>query len=150
MAESRPAVLAELKVPASDEFISLAKRVATSLGVQLGFGLDEIDELAIAVVQACSGSIEAAEEMWGSGATLKLSYASTGGGIAVDVEALAPTSREALSLPRRQPVRRPSADIEAERALAEAMIRLFVDELRHQVDASRRQIRYRMVKYLVS
>ena len=149
MAESKPAVLAELKVPASDEFISLAKRVATSLGVQLGFGLDEIDELAIAVVQACSGSIEAAEEMWGSGATLKLSYSSTGGGIAVDVEALAPTSRESLPLPRRHSVRRPGAD-EAERALAEALIRLFVDDFRHQVDASRRQIRYRMVKYLVS
>ena len=149
MAEPKAAVLAELKVPASDEFISLAKRVATSLGVQLGFGLDEIDELAIAVVQACSGSIEAAEEMWGSGATLKLSYSSTGGGIAVDVEALAPTSRESLPLPRRHPVRRPGAD-EAERALAEALIRLFVDDFRHQVDASRRQIRYRMVKYLVS
>jgi hypothetical protein len=30
------------------------------------------------------------------------------------------------------------------------MIRLFVDDFRHQVDASRRQIRYRMVKYLVT
>src|SRR5207248_3921958 len=110
MPERRQAVLAELKVPAGDEFISLAKRVATSLGVQLGFGLDEIDELAIAVVQACSGSIEAAEEMWGSGATLKLSYSSTGGGIAVDVEAMAPTSSGALPLPRRHPVRRPGAD----------------------------------------
>ena len=88
--------------------------------------------------------------MWGSGATLKLSYSSTGSGIAVEVEAVAPTSGEALPLPRRQPVRRPSAGIETERALAEAMIRLFVDDFRHQVDASRRQIRYRMVKYLVS
>src|SRR5437879_533657 len=52
MAESKATVLAELRVPASDEFISVAKRVATSLGVQLGFGLDELDELAIAVVQA--------------------------------------------------------------------------------------------------
>ena len=30
------------------------------------------------------------------------------------------------------------------------MIRLFVDDFRHQVDTGRRQIRYRMVKYLVS
>src|SRR5438309_12054376 len=115
MAETAAAVLAELKVPASAEFISVAKRVASSLGVRLGFGLDEIDELAIAVAQACSGSIESAEEMWGSGATLKLSYSSTGGGIAVEVEALAPTSGEALSLPRRHPVRRPSAAMEADR-----------------------------------
>src|SRR5438105_13600534 len=126
MAESPAVVLAELKVPASAEFISVAKRVASSLGVKLGFGLDEIDELAIAVAQACSGSIESAEEMWGSGATLKLSYSSTGSGIAVEVEALAPTSEEALPLPRRQPVRRPTPEFETERALAEAMIRLFV------------------------
>src|SRR5437879_7074991 len=150
MAESPAVVLAELKVPASAEFISVAKRVASSLGVKLGFGLDEVDEISIAVAQACSGSIESAEEMWGAGATLKLSYSSTGAGIAVDVEALAPTSKEALSLPRRQPVRRSSAGMEAERALAEAMISLFVDDFRHQVDAGRRQIRYRMVKYLVS
>ena len=150
MAEAPAAVLAELRVPASAEFISVAKRVASSLGVKLGFGLEEIDELSIAVAQACSGSIESAEEMWGAGATLKLSYSSTGAGIAVEVEALAPTSKEALPLPRRQPVRRSSPAVEAERALAEAMISLFVDELRHQVDASRRQIRYRMVKYLVS
>jgi anti-sigma regulatory factor (Ser/Thr protein kinase) len=150
MAESTPAVLAELKVPATEEFISVAKRVATSLGAKLGFAIDEIDELAIAVAQACSGSIESAEEMWGAGATLKLSYSSTGSGMAVEVEALAPTSREALTLPRRQPVRRSSPGMEAERALAEAMISLFVDELRHQVDTGRRQIRYRMVKYLVS
>ena len=85
MAESKATVLAELRVPASDEFISVAKRVATSLGGQLGFSLDEIDELGIAVAQACGSSIEAAEELWGSGATLKLlrrgtsSGSSTGG-----------------------------------------------------------------------
>ncbi|MBO0683761.1 MAG: hypothetical protein J2P45_11430 [Candidatus Dormibacteraeota bacterium] len=150
MPEPETTVLAELKVPARDEFIGVAKRVASSLGVQLGFGLDEIDELAIAVVQACSGSIESAEQMWGPGATLKLTYESTGSGIAVEVDALAPTSQEALPLPRPQPVRRAAAQKHLQQAVEEAMIRLLVDDLRRQVDAGRRQIRYRMVKYLVS
>ena len=30
------------------------------------------------------------------------------------------------------------------------MIRLFVDDFRQQIDSGRRQIRYRMVKYLIS
>ena len=41
--------LAELKVPADAEFIPAAKRLGASLGAQLGFSLEEIDELCIAV-----------------------------------------------------------------------------------------------------
>jgi hypothetical protein len=163
MPETRAVQLSELKIPASQEFIGVAKRVATSLGSKLGFSLDELDELGIAVVQACGLEIEAAEDLWGEGATIKLNYSSTGSGIAVDVEALPPHAAEALDQPRK-PVRRQRAnpphparalradrrDVEAQRAMAEAMIRLFVDDFAHQVEGSQRQIRYRMVKYLVS
>lgn len=146
--------LAELKIPAQSEFVGLAKRVATSLGSQLGFSLDEIDELGIAVAQACGSSIEAAEELWGSGATLKLSFATIEGGIDVQVETIAPSSRQALpSVPAKAATaqaRRRAAELELQRALAREMIRLFVDDFRHQVDPGRRQIRYRMVKYLIS
>ncbi len=139
--------LSELKIPALPDFIPVAKRVAASLGSQLGFSLEEVDELCIAVTQACDSTIDAAEDMWGSGATLKLSYASTQRGIAVDVEALGPRSREALPV---LPPRPRSEDLEAQRVLAREMIRLFVDDFRHHVDNSGRgQIRFRMVKYLI-
>src|SRR5215510_14185792 len=72
MPEPTRAQLAELKIPAQGEFIGLAKRVATSLGGQLGFSLDDIYDLGIAVTQACGSVIEAAEEAWGTGATLEL------------------------------------------------------------------------------
>ena len=150
MPEVARAQLAELKVPAQSEFIGLAKRVATSLGGQLGFSLDEIDELGIAVTQACGSVIEAADEAWGPGATLKLSFGPNQRGLAVDVEAIAPRSREALPVRRPAPAVARSAEAEIQRELAREMIRLFVDDFRHQVDASRRQIRYRMVKYLVT
>jgi hypothetical protein len=142
--------LAELKVPARQEFIGLAKRVGASLGGMVGFSLEEIDELSIAVAQACGSLIEAAEDMWGPAATLKLTYSSTPRGIAVDVETISPRSQEALPAParRRSAQRRP--EIEVQQALAREMIRLFVDDFRHQVDSGRRQMRYRMVKYLIS
>jgi hypothetical protein len=153
--------LAELKIPARDEYIGVAKRVATSLGGQLGFGLDEIDELAIAVVQACTNVIEAAEETWGDGATIKVTFSPTDRGLAVEVEAIAPSARDALPVQRVVPeVTPPPTQVlppparaeleEATRALARDMIRLFVDDFRHQVDAGSRHIRYRMVKYLIS
>lgn len=145
------AQLAELKIPAQSEFVGLAKRVATSLGSQLGFSLDEIDELGIAVAQACGSSIEAAEELWGSGATLKLSFATIEGGIDVQVETIAPRSRQALpTRPATAQARAHAAELELQRALTREMIRLFVDDFRHHVDPGRRQIRYRMVKYLIS
>ena len=151
MPEAASSGMTELKIPAQVEFIGLAKRVATSLGSLLGFSLEEIDELSIAVTQACGSVIEAADEAWGPGATLKLSFTPTERGVQVDVDAIAPRSREALpQVRRRQPAHTPRSVMEMQRALEMEMIRLFVDDFRHQVDTGRRQIRYRMVKYLVS
>ena len=163
MPEAPRAQLAELKIPAQGDFIGLARRVATSLGGRLGFDLEKIDELAIAVTQACGGAIETAEETWGPGASLHLSFAAIEGGIEVEVDSLAPSSPEALKgVPpvspvspaltpdaRRGAVRARKAEMELQRAVAAEMIRLFVDDFRHQVDTGRRQVRYRMVKYLI-
>ena len=155
MPEVRPGTPVELKVPARDEFIGLAKRDATSLGGQLGFNLDEIDELSIAVTQACGNSIADAREFWGEGATLQLSFTTTDLGLRVDVDVLPPDAPTALALP-------PSDSREKEqllvathaaadqRQIAQAMIKFFVDDFREQVDSGRRQSHYRMVKYLVS
>ena len=65
--------LAELKIPASPAFIPVAKRVATTLGGQLGLSLTDLDELAIALTQACDSAIAAADE-FGTPADLKLTY----------------------------------------------------------------------------
>jgi serine/threonine-protein kinase RsbW len=150
MPEGAPSGLTELKIPAQTEFIGLAKRVATSLGGLLGFTLDEIDELSIAVTQACGSVIEAADEAWGRGAALKLSFAPTERGLLVDVEAVAPSTYRQVPGRAHPPARSYDAELELRRALAREMIRAFVDDFRPQVDTSRRQIRYRMVKYLVS
>jgi hypothetical protein len=162
MPEAPRAQLAELKIPAEGDSIGLARRVATSLGGRLGFDLEKIDELAIAVTQACGSAIETAEETWGPGATLKVSFAAIGGGasaevraIEVEVDSIAPSSWDALKgLPHQnqppRPAQRRQAEIEIQRAVAREMIRLLVDDFRHQVDTGRRQVRYRMVKYLIS
>jgi len=136
--------LAELKVPADAEFIPAAKRLGASLGAQLGFSLEEIDELCIAVAQAMDSTIDACEEIWGdeSGASMKLSYARTDRGIAVEVEGVAPTSK---ALARPHAVHRD----EQVRMLADQMIRMFVDDFRSNVDAPRGRVHLRLVKYLI-
>lgn len=145
--------LAELRIPAEASFIPAAKRVGATLGSTLGFSIEEIDELGIAIAQACDSTIEACEEIWGldSGATLKLSYGRTDKGISVEVEAGSPSAehhqRKALAR-RREAIEAARQHAEMQR-VAQEMIRFFVDDFRSSVVPSRGQVRFRMVKYLL-
>ncbi len=134
-------VLTELKIPAEHEFVGVAKAVASRLGSRLGFSLENLDELTIAVTQACESAIEAGEQTWGQGASLKLSYSQTERGLAVEVQALAPRSKEAL------PARPAAPGQEELQRVAHEMIRSFVDDFRTEVEA--RRVRISMVKYLI-
>src|ERR1700716_710707 len=114
--------LAELKIPASEAFIPVAKRVATTLGSQLGLSLVDLDELTIALTQACDSAIAAAKDL-GAPADLKLTYFATNRALVVDVDLI--PDMTALPSPKHDPV----ADPELQR-LAYEMIRCFVDAFR--------------------
>ncbi len=137
--------LAELKIPASPAFIPVAKRVATTLGSQLGLSLVDLDELTIALTQACDSAIAAAGEQ-SVHSELKLKYFATNRALVVDVDLL-PSDRHALPI-RAADTAGPQelADAELQR-LAYEMIRCFVDDFRPEVEPSG-HVRFRMVKYL--
>ena len=138
-------VLAELKLVAQPEMISTAKRTATALGSLVGFSLEDIDELNIAVAQACDSAIQAGRDAWGDEATLKLTFWSTDRGLEVEVQAVQP---RATQLPAaRQP--RPPAAVrdEAFERMAHEMIRCFVDDFKPALGPHR--VRFKLVKYLI-
>lgn len=147
--------LAELKLPADAEYISAAKRVAACLGSTLGFSLEDLDELSIALAQACDSTIEACAEIWGpnSGAQIKVSYGKTDKGIAVEVEAIGPSAehqRQRALAERRERVLQQAREQDREmQRMAQEMIRFFVDDFRSSVDAGRGRVHLRMVKYLL-
>jgi anti-sigma regulatory factor (Ser/Thr protein kinase) len=190
-----PELVSELKIPAQAAFVVVAKRAASALGSAAGFSLEGIDDLNIAVAQACEKAIAAGDRMWGPGnGVLKLIFRMVDGGMEVDVRNLparlasaeVAAARREMELERRaESLRRTAARLSQEmeverkermRAQREAhqltrqerssqpgepgvteadledvavnMIRLFVDELRYNVD-SRGSMRMRMVKYLV-
>ncbi len=132
--------LAELKIPASSAFIPVAKRVATTLGGQLGFSLVDLDELTIALTQACDSAIAAADDL-GSPADLKLTYFATDRALVVDVDLM--TTGDAVAVPKHDT----QIDPELQR-LAYEMIRCFVDDFRPQVEPKTGHVSFRMVKYL--
>ena len=135
--------LAELKIPASPAFIPVAKRVATTLGSQLGLSLMGLDELTIALTQACDSASAAAGETDGND-QLKLTYFATNRALVVDVDLLPAVAHEHAHAHAK-----PDAEANAElQRLAYEMIRCFVDDFRPEVEPRTGQVRFRMVKYL--
>jgi len=139
------AYVTELKLPAVTDYIVVAKRAASSLGLVVGFSLQEIDDLNIAITQACENAIAAAAQQWGSGnGQLKLVFKSQPRRIEVEVRSVPPRAVEQQAVRRT----RPQAELDYE-TIGLNMIRLFVDELRYQVDNQTGSMRMRMVKYLI-
>ena len=134
--------LAELKIPASPAFIPVAKRVATTLGSQLGLSLMDLDELTIALTQACDSAIAASGDGDGTD-QLKLTYFATNRALVVDVDLIATEHHHT------HPHAPKDAEANAElQRLAYEMIRCFVDDFRPEVEPRTGQVRFRMVKYL--
>ena len=139
------AYVTELKLPAVGDYIVVAKRAAASLGLVVGFSLQEIDDLNIAITQACESACAAAAQQWGTGnGQLKLIFKSQPRRLEVEVRSVPPRAVE------QQTVRRARHEAELDyETIGLNMIRLFVDELRYQVDNQTGSLRMRMVKYLI-
>jgi len=139
------AFVTELKLPAVGDYIVVAKRAAASLGLVVGFSLQEIDDLNIAITQACESACAAAALKWGKGnGQLKLIFKSQPRRLEVEVRSVPPRAIE------QQPVRRAQRETDLDyETIGLNMIRLFVDELRYQVDDHTGSLRMRMVKYLI-
>jgi len=145
--------LAELKIPASPAFIPVAKRVASTLGSQLGLSLMDLDELTIALTQACDSAIAASGEIEGN-AQLKLTYFATNRALVVDVDLIPADEKEHAHHhhhPHAAALTQTEIEANAElQRLAYEMIRMFVDDFRPQVEPATGHVRFRMVKYLAS
>jgi serine/threonine-protein kinase RsbW len=144
------AYVTELKLPAVADYIVVAKRAAASLGLVVGFSLQEIDDLNIAVTQACENACASAAQKWGTGnGQLKLIFKTQLRRLEVEVRSVPPRALEQQQQ-QHPAVRRarPAADFDYE-SIGLNMIRLFVDELRYQVDNQTGSMRMRMVKYLI-
>jgi anti-sigma regulatory factor (Ser/Thr protein kinase) len=142
--------ITELKLPAREEYIVVAKRAAGALGAVVGFSLAEIDDLNIAITQACENAVAAATDQWGEGnGQLKLTFKGQRGKLEVNITSTPPRAVELQQTPAVRSVRRlPREEALDYEGIGLNMIRLFVDELRYQVD-DQGCMRMRMVKYLI-
>jgi hypothetical protein len=163
----------ELRIPADAQYIVVAKRAAAAFGSVAGFGVEAVDELSIAIAQACENAISLAGCVLGHpgrGQVRILFKVEEEGRLDVDVrtvfgraeEGAAEVQRAQVAVTRRQPgapAGRPAAragDREAlQRQLAAAdmalrLMGLFVDDCRYRVDQRTGGLRVRLTKYRVS
>jgi Histidine kinase-like ATPase domain len=163
----------ELRIPADPQYIVVAKRAAAAFGSVAGFGVEAVDELSIAIAQACENAISLAGCVLGKpgrGQVRILFKVEQEGRLDVDVrtvfgraeEGAAEVQRAQVAVTRQAPgvpAGRPATavtDSEAlQRQLAAAdlalrVMGLFVDDCRYRVDQRTGGLRVRLTKYRVS
>lgn len=142
----------ELRIPADPGYIVVAKRAVAGFGCVAGFGVEAIDDLVIAVAQACQNAIAAADRATDRGrGQIRLSFKLEDRRLEIQVRSVcardgdpdAPCGSEAASGTSlaAEPV------AAAQNDLALRMMGLFVDDCRYRVDQRTGGLRVRLTKY---
>jgi anti-sigma regulatory factor (Ser/Thr protein kinase) len=141
----------ELRIPADPSYIVVAKRAVAGFGCVAGFGVEAIDDLVIAVAQACQNAIAVADRATDRGrGQIRLSFKLEDRRLEVQVRSIcaregdpdAPCGADAQDA--RLAVG-PVATRQHELALR--MMGLFVDDCRYRVDERTGGLRVRLTKY---
>ena len=149
----------ELRIPADPAYIVVAKRAAAGFAYIAGFGVEAIDDLCIAVAQACENAISCASRAGTDPAQVRIVFKLQDQRL--DVQVLSSCQRATVS-GEAAPPPEPATAVTAEQKraaelqqahvqdLALRMMGLFVDDMRYRVDAQTGTLRVRMTKYRVS
>lgn len=141
----------ELRIPADPAYIVVAKRAVAGFGCVAGFGVEAIDDLVIAVAQACQNAITAADRATGRGrGQIRLAFKLEDRRLEVQVRSIcardgdpdAPcgAADEGLAV---EPVS------DSQHDLALRVMGLFVDDCRYRVDHRTGGLRVRLTKYRI-
>ena len=143
----------ELKLPADRRYVLVAKRAAAGFAAVAGLDVEALDDLVIAVAQACENVISLTERVVGSGCgQLRLVFSLADS--ALNVQVLSSIGRADLeAAARRQAAAVAQAALEAQarenEEMAMRVIGLFVDDFRYRRDERTGGMRVRLTKYLV-
>lgn len=161
------AATSELRIPADPAYIVVAKRAAAGFGCVAGFGVEALDDLCIAVAQACESAISSLEGAGAAAGQIRLSFRLEDQRLEVQVRSTCARPDEAAGddaeVTVAEGARRLAARRERERALAERVaahaaahdlglrvMGLFVDDCRYRVDERTGGLRVRLTKYRIS
>ena len=141
----------ELRIPADPDYIVVAKRAVAGFGCVAGFGVEAIDDLVIAVAQACQNAIAVADSTTDRGrGQIRLSFKLEDRRLEVQVRSICAREGDpdapcgpAASATRLAAERVPTPQHD----LALRVMGLFVDDCRYRVDHRTGGLRVRLTKY---
>ncbi|MGH7611202.1 MAG: ATP-binding protein [Candidatus Dormibacteria bacterium] len=135
------ATSSELRIPADPQYVVVAKRVAAGMASVAGLGLEALDELNIAIAEACEHTIRAAVAAGLVDAKIRLAFSIAEDALRVEVRLLGGRSEAPAGAARAVP------DRSAETLdLAISMLRCFADDVDFQA-AGGGLMRVRLAKY---
>ncbi len=164
-------VHSELRIPADPAFVMVAKRATAGFAAVAGLDLEALDDLVIAVAQACEHTIVDMRRIVGSGVgQLKLEFHIDGPCMHVHLAPLLSRAEVEIAKARREVARARTAELLALRREAELkkqhaaehreheearaaselalnLMALFVDDFGYRVDDRTGAARVRLTKY---
>jgi anti-sigma regulatory factor (Ser/Thr protein kinase) len=136
----RTAEATELRIPADPQYIVVAKRVAAGMATVAGLGLEALDELNIAIAEACEHTIRTAAAAGMEDAKVRINFQVQEDALRVEVRLLG-------TKPQVEPTAAATALATSEALdLAVSMLRCFADDVDFK-SASDGLMRVRLAKY---
>jgi len=136
----RTAEATELRIPADPQYIVVAKRVAAGMATVAGLGLEALDELNIAIAEACEHTIRTAAAAGMEDAKVRINFQVQEDALRVEVRLLG-------TKPQVEPRVAATALATSEALdLAVSMLRCFADDVDFK-SASDGLMRVRLAKY---
>ena len=140
----------ELRLPAEGRYVLVAKRAAAGFAAVAGLDVEALDDLVIAVSQACENAISLTERVAGPGnGQIRLVFTLADNALEVQVRSsLSRAEMEAAAARHVVAVAREAQAREAEE-MAMRVMGLFVDDFGYRMDERTGGLRVRLTKYLV-
>ncbi len=143
----------ELRLPADRRYVLVAKRAAAGFAAVAGLDVEALDDLVIAVSQACENAISLSERVAGPGnGQIRLVFSLADNAIEVRVRSsLSRAELEAAAHRQAVAVAQAAREAQAREAQEMAMrvMGLFVDDFGYRMDERTGGLRVRLTKYLV-
>jgi anti-sigma regulatory factor (Ser/Thr protein kinase) len=140
-------------MPAERRYVLVAKRAAAGFASVAGLDVEALDDLVIAVAQACENAISLAERVAGPGnGQLRLVFTLADSALEVRVRSsLSRAELEAAAQRHAVAAVQAARETQAEEAqeMAMRLMGLFVDDFGYRMDERTGGLRVRLTKYLV-
>lgn len=140
MASQNQAAVVELKIPCKPEFVGVARLAILGVAGRMPFSYDEVEDIRLAVGEACTTAVERATRTNQTGASLVIRSEILDSKLTIDI------TDDVAQSPEPPPASSESAEEFDEENIGALLMELLVDEIKIEATAGH-GTRVQMIKY---